>query len=67
MWGCVAAAAAAVVVVAVAAAATTTTVQDVGESLCSLQFAIRARSVELGQARKHTGAAAGKSVGSAKR
>ncbi len=40
--------------------------QDVGESLCSLQFAIRARSVELGQARKHTGGAAAKSAGPAK-
>jgi hypothetical protein len=28
--------------------------RDVGESLCSLQFASRARSVELGQAKKHT-------------
>jgi len=29
-------------------------VRDVGESICSLQFATRARTVELGQAKKHT-------------
>lgn len=28
--------------------------KDVGESICSLVFASRARSVELGQAKKHT-------------
>ncbi len=28
---------------------------NVGESLCSLNFAARVRSVELGQAKKHTG------------
>mmetsp|Transcript_7707 Transcript_7707/g.12254 ORF Transcript_7707/g.12254 Transcript_7707/m.12254 type:complete len:485 (+) Transcript_7707:596-2050(+) len=31
--------------------------KDAGESLCSLNFASRARSVELGQAKKHTTAA----------
>lgn len=28
---------------------------NVGESLCSLNFAARVRSVELGQAKKHVG------------
>mmetsp|Transcript_4750 Transcript_4750/g.10885 ORF Transcript_4750/g.10885 Transcript_4750/m.10885 type:complete len:798 (+) Transcript_4750:195-2588(+) len=29
--------------------------KDIGESICSLTFAARARTVELGQAKKHTG------------